>query len=110
MSATQTHFGAPEGMAFVTTHWSVVIAAADKDLPGAGVALDRLCRIYWYPLYAFVRRRGRRHHEAEDLTQGFFERLADKDFLKGVTVEGGKFSSYLLTLFNRFLVNERNHD
>ena len=91
---------------FVTTHWSVVLAAGQKDLPQAAGALEKLCRTYWYPLYAYVRRRGSDAATAEDLTQEFFERLLAKDFPAGIRPEGGKFRSYLLTALKHFLVNE----
>jgi RNA polymerase sigma factor (sigma-70 family) len=100
----------PEGAAFVTTHWSVVLSAARRDSPEASQALEALCRAYWYPLYAFVRRQGHDPPEAEDLTQEFFARLLDKNYLKDVTVEGGKFRSYLLTLLKHFLANEWNRE
>ena len=96
--------------AFKTTHWSVVMTAARQSSPGAEVAVASLCQTYWYPLYAFSRRRGHSHHEAEDLTQEFFARLLDKNYLKAITVEGGKFRSYLLTLLKHFLANEWNRE
>jgi RNA polymerase sigma-70 factor (ECF subfamily) len=95
---------------FVDTHWSVVLKAARQDSPGAAEALERLCRTYRYPLYAFIRRRGHNHHDAEDLTQEFFARLLDKNYLKNITMEGGKFRSYLLTLLKHFLANEWNRE
>jgi RNA polymerase sigma-70 factor (ECF subfamily) len=100
----------PNGGAFEKTHWSVVLKAAQQDSPGAAEALERLCQAYRYPLYAEVRRRGHSYHDAEDLTQGFFACLIDKNFLKDITVEGGKFRSYLLTLLKRFLANEWNRE
>jgi RNA polymerase sigma-70 factor (ECF subfamily) len=60
---------------FATTHWSTVLAAGDSALPGSREALERLCRTYWYPLYAFVRRKGHSPEDAKDLTQAFFERF-----------------------------------
>jgi RNA polymerase sigma-70 factor (ECF subfamily) len=85
----------------------LVLNAAQAFTPGSEQALARLCSLYWYPLYAFIRRQGHPPHEAEDLTQGFFARLLDKQFLKPVQVEGGRFRSYLLTMLKRFLANER---
>ena len=73
--------GAPGAVAqplFATTHWSVVLATADQDSPQAAAALEQLCRTYWYPLYAYVRRRGYSHEDAQDLTQGFFAHLLRK--------------------------------
>jgi RNA polymerase sigma-70 factor (ECF subfamily) len=91
---------------FRTTHWSVVLAAAEQSSPEAEAALAKLCQTYWYPLYAFIRRRGHGPEEAEDLTQEFFARLVDKNYLAGITVQGGRFRSYILTILKHFLVNE----
>jgi len=91
---------------FTTTHWSVVVAAGRRDSPDATAALENLCRTYWYPLYAYVRRRGYEAPDAEDLTQELFARLLEKDFPAGITPDGGRFRSYLLTALNHFLVNE----
>lgn len=91
---------------FATTRWTVVLAAGDPDHPGAAAALDRLCRAYWYPVYAYARRKGRSAAEAEDLTQEFFSRLLGRGFPGGIRREGGKFRSYLLRAFDHFLVNE----
>lgn len=91
---------------FGTTLWTVVLAAGDPAHPGAAAALDRLCRVYWYPVYAYVRRKGRIAAEAEDLTQEFFSLLLRRGFPVGVRREGGKFRSYLLRALDHFLVNE----
>jgi len=93
---------------FMTTHWSVVLAAADDAAPGRGEALAHLCEAYWYPLYAYVRRRGRSPHEAEELTQEFFARVLEKDFLRSAGPEKGRFRSFLLVCLRRFLANERD--
>ncbi len=95
---------------FLTTPWSVVLAAADRALPGYSRALATLCEIYWYPIYAFVRRQARSAEEAEDLTQEFFARLLEKDYLEGVGPEKGRFRSFLLVCVKRFLANQRDHD
>ncbi len=92
--------------AFTTTHWSVVLAAADTALPDSKAALERLCRTYWYPLYAYVRRQGNGPEDAQDLTQSFFARLLEKKYLRLADRERGKFRSFLLTSLKRFLVNE----
>lgn len=92
--------------AFTATHWSIVLAAAGTDSPAARDALARLCRDYWQPLYTYVRRRGCDAHEAEDLTQDFFARLLEKDWLKQVQPEKGRFRSFLLAALNHFLSNE----
>src|SRR3989442_12475842 len=88
---------------FATTHWSVVLAAGQQDSPQAAAALEELCRAYWYPLYAYARRRGHSAYDAEDLVQGFFERLIAKEVLRGLERDAGRFRSFLLTCFNRFL-------
>jgi len=91
---------------FATTHWSVVLAAQDKDSPRSAAALETLCRAYWYPLYAYARRAGHRPADAEDLTQGFFARLLEKDYLKSAAREKGRFRTFLLVALQRFLANE----
>ncbi len=91
---------------FVTTHWSVVLSAQDKVSPRTAEALESLCRVYWYPLYAFARRAGHSPADAEDLTQGFFARLLEKDYLKSAAREKGRFRTFLLVAFKRFLANE----
>lgn len=97
----------PRGVsAFATTRWTLVLAAGgDASAPGRE-ALEQLCRTYWFPLYAYVRRRGHDTHAAQDLTQGFFARLLERNDLAGLTREGGKFRSFLLTALNHFLANE----
>lgn len=91
---------------FATTHWSVVVAAGETDSPQARAAMEQLCRAYWFPLYAYVRRQGRDAHEAQDLTQEFFLRLLDKQYLRLADSTRGKFRSFLLTSLKRFLVND----
>lgn len=91
---------------FRTTHWSAVLAARDNRSPKAEAALAELCQTYWYPLYAYIRRRGHDPHEAEDLTQGFFERLLEKNYIGDVTPGIGRFRSFLLTSLKHFLANE----
>ena len=91
---------------FSRTHWSVVVAARGEDSPDARAALERLCRNYWLPIYAFVRRQGHSPHDAQDLTQGFFARLLGKNFLSGVDRSKGKFRSFLLGALKHFLANE----
>lgn len=93
---------------FRTTHWSMVLRAGDRESPDAASALERLCRMYWYPLYAFVRRKGYPHEEAQDLTQGFFENLLAKGYLAAADGRRGKFRTFLLTSFTNFLANERD--
>src|SRR5438874_7846041 len=91
---------------FSATHWSIVLASRANDLARATAALERLCRTYWYPLYAFIRRRGSDPHDAEDLTQGFFAYLLEKDTLKKVDRGKGKFRTFLLAALANFLANE----
>lgn len=91
---------------FATTHWTVVLQAGRNDSPEAGSALAELCRVYWYPLYAYVRRLGHDVHNAQDLTQGFFERLLEKNYLELADPRRGKFRWFLLTAFKCFLANE----
>lgn len=90
----------------MTTHWSVVLGAGQKDTTRAQDALGRLCQTYWYPLYAYVRQRGHSPQDAQDLTQEFFARLLAKKTLREINREGGKFRSFLLTAMNHFLVDE----
>lgn len=95
-----------EPRSFATTHWSQVLAARDPSAPQSREALAALCAAYWYPLYAYVRRRGHDPDHAQDLTQGFFARLLEKDYLRVVDREKGKFRSFLLASFQHFLSNE----
>src|SRR6185436_5495460 len=92
--------------AFCTTHWSAVVAAGRQSNSQAEQALGELCRMYWYPLYAYVRRRGNNPEEAEDLTQGFFARLLEKNYISDVTPGVGRFRSFLLTSLKHFIANE----
>jgi len=96
----------PGGVAFVTTHWSVVLAAQTQS-PAADEALEKLCRTYWPPIYSFVRREGRTVEDAQDLTQGFFARLLERRDFDAVRREKGRLRSYLLVSLKHFLVNER---
>jgi RNA polymerase sigma-70 factor (ECF subfamily) len=91
---------------FKTTHWSVVLDASRNDSPQASAALARLCQIYWQPVYAYIRRLGRGPEDAKDLTQEFFFRLIEKNYLKSLDRETGKFRSFLLVVLKRFLANE----
>lgn len=94
------------GGVFATTHWTAVLAAGRTGSKQADVALEELCRTYWYPLYAYVRRHGHSREDAEDLTQGFFARLLEKHYLEGLTSEKGRFRAFLLVAVKRFLANE----
>lgn len=90
---------------FSTTHWSVVMQAGDKRHPAAAIALEALCQRYWFPLYAFVRREGHDDHDAQDLTQAFFARFLEKDYLGDVDRNRGKFRAFLLASMRHFLSN-----
>jgi RNA polymerase sigma-70 factor (ECF subfamily) len=98
--------GVPQDGGFPTTHWSAVLTARDKYSPRAQQALAELCRTYWHPIYVFIRRRGNSATDAEDLTQGFFERLLEKDYLADLTPGMGRFRSFLLAALKHFLANE----
>ena len=92
--------------AFAATRWSMVLLAQQDGTARARQALEDLCRAYWYPLYAYVRRSGVTVEEAQDLTQEFFARLLEKGWLGGVDRTRGRFRSWLLTVMKHFLVNE----
>jgi DNA-directed RNA polymerase specialized sigma24 family protein len=92
---------------FATTHWSVVLSAGNSTTPDAQAALEKLCRAYWYPLYLYVRRQGNAPHDAQDLTQEFFARLLERNYLETVQPSKGKFRSFLLVALKHFLANQR---
>jgi RNA polymerase sigma factor (sigma-70 family) len=92
--------------AFATTHWSVVLTAGQQESPQATAALEQLCSAYWYPLYVYVRRQGRSPEDAQDLTQDFFSRLLEKNYLAKADRDRGKFRTFLLQSLKNFLVSE----
>lgn len=94
------------GDVFATTHWTVVLASGKHSTPEAQAALEELCRTYWFPLYAYVRRRGYAKADAEDLTQAFFAKLLEKNFLAQLDSDKGKFRAFLLAALKHFLANE----
>jgi RNA polymerase sigma factor (sigma-70 family) len=96
----------PRSPVFATTHWSVVLTAGSGDSTGALKALEKLCQAYWYPLYAYVRRRGFSPHDAEDLTQEFFARFLEHEWVANADREKGRFRTFLLSAMNHFLANE----
>ncbi len=96
------------GGRFETTQWSLVLAAGQRGSAGAEEALARLCSLYWYPVFAFVRRQGHPADEAQDLTQGFFARLIEKGELSAADRSRGRFRSFLLTNCRFYLANERD--
>jgi RNA polymerase sigma-70 factor (ECF subfamily) len=94
---------------FETTHWSVVLAASDEEhSTQARAALEALCRTYWFPLFAYLRHRGYRSPDAQDLVQGFFARILARRDLQAVRMERGRFRSYLLTALMNFVANDWN--
>jgi RNA polymerase sigma-70 factor (ECF subfamily) len=92
---------------FATTHWSMVLEAGHRSSPDSDQALAKLCEAYWYPLYAFARRRGRSASDAKDLTQEFFAHLLEKESLQAADPDRGRFRSFLLTAFKNFLAKDR---
>ncbi len=106
MSDGQWHAGPGRDRGFATTHWTLVFDAGAAGTPEAKAALAELCSRYWYPLYAYVRRRGYQAAEAQDLTQGFFARLLEKNTLAHAAPERGRFRSFLLASLGNFLANE----
>ena len=109
MHLTDDHLRAHGGPRdFATTHWSVVLLAGQESSVASAAALEKLCRAYWYPLYAFVRRQGQAPHEAADLTQEFFSRLLSTNALASVDRRKGKFRSFLLASIKHLLANEWN--
>jgi RNA polymerase sigma factor (sigma-70 family) len=98
--------GQQGGVAFTTTHWSVVLEAQGES-PAAQAALEKLCRTYWRPIFAFLRRQGFRPDEAEDITQGFFAQLLERRSFEAVRKEKGRLRSYLLGALKYFLTDER---
>ena len=104
-----TGIGGNGGVAFTTTHWSVVLEAQGES-PAAQDALEKLCRTYWRPIFAFLRRQGIAPAEAEDLTQGFFASLLEHRNLDAVRKERGRLRSYLLGALKYFLADERRRE
>lgn len=100
---------APGPRRFLTTRWSVVVAAG-ANAPGSRDALESLCRDYWYPLYAYARRRGAAPEDAQDLVQGFFLVLLRRGSLADVDPARGRFRTFLLTAFQRHASHERARD
>src|SRR6266511_4908428 len=96
-------------VAFATTHWSLVLAAQGESAE-ADAALEKLCRIYWWPLYGFVRRQGYKPEEAQDLTQAFFARLLERRDLETVRQERGRLRSYLLASVKNFMSKARDRE
>src|SRR5260370_2751398 len=107
MSPDKANTGVPDKAEwFTATHWSGVLMAGQACSAQGAEALEKLCRTYWYPLYAYVRRQGHSPHDAQDLTQEFFARLLARNYLGTVGREKGKFRSFLLAALNHFMANE----
>jgi RNA polymerase sigma-70 factor (ECF subfamily) len=105
-TAGSTEVRPPRQSYFATTHWSVVLSAGQVASPQAATALEELCNTYWYPLYAFIRRKGQSPHDAQDLTQAFFARLLEKNYVAQADRERGRFRTFLLTALTHFLADE----
>lgn len=99
----------PSGDVFATTHWTVVLTAGQRHTPQSDAALEQLCQAYWFPLYAYVRRRGHVKADAEDLVQAFFARFLAKNYLQDLNAERGRFRAFLLAALKNFLANEWKH-
>jgi RNA polymerase sigma-70 factor (ECF subfamily) len=108
MPGTETNMEAGGRHQFPTTHWSVILMARGEPTRQTAQALEELCRTYWYPLYAYVRRRGYGQADAQDLTQGFFAHLLERRSIQGVEREKGKFRSFLLASLTYFLADGRD--
>ena len=106
----QRHWPGSGPTQFTTTHWSVVLAAADNSSPDAQSALEELCRTYWFPLYAFVRRRGLDPHTAQDVVQGFFAQLLERQSFRNRTPEQGRFRSFLLASLKFYLADLADYE
>jgi RNA polymerase sigma-70 factor (ECF subfamily) len=100
--------GAPNATQFQTTLWTTVLAAGKESSPSAEAALARLCQIYWPPVYAYIRKRTNSPEQAQDLTQAFFARLLEKNYIARAERERGRFRSFLMTSAENFLCDE--HD
>lgn len=91
---------------FATTHWSLIVTSREKDSSLRRESLSELCRSYWYPLFAFLRRKGNSPEQAADFVQGFFLELIDKDFLDAVSPEKGRFRWFLMSAIKRFVAKQ----
>lgn len=106
MGVSHTRPATRSASLFPATRWSVVAEACDPGEPESAAALEALCRGYWMPLYAAVRHFGHSPEDAKDLTQGFFARLLEKDWLHAADREKGRFRTFLMVALKRFLANE----
>jgi RNA polymerase sigma-70 factor (ECF subfamily) len=101
---------APNPEDFATTQWNLVMAAGQQSSPDSRSALESLCQTYWYPLYAYVRRRVQDSSEAQDLTQAFFSQLLEKNYVGQAAPDRGRFRAFLLTAFKNFLSKQWEKD
>ena len=106
MSESDDETGLGSHACFATTHWSVVLAAGGGQPPQADAALEKLCLMYWYPLYAYIRRRGYAPSDAEDLTQDFFSQLLRKNYPARADCGRGRFRTFLLHALTQFLADQ----
>jgi RNA polymerase sigma factor (sigma-70 family) len=106
MNVTGAHSSSAQSGLFPPTRWSLVVSATGRPSPESQVALDTLCGAYWYPLYAYVRRRGHSPPDAQDLTQEFFLRLLEKRWLDSVDARKGRLRTFLVSAMDRFLAKE----
>lgn len=100
--------GVDQVSTFATTHWSLVLRAGDTHSPQSMAALERLCRTYWFPLFAFIHRWGHSEEDAKDLTQKFFASLLARNDFRTVNASKGRFRTFLLVSLTHFLSNERD--
>lgn len=98
----------PDG-AFPSTRWTLVVRARQSGAEGRG-AIEELCRAYWFPIYVFLRRRGYSQHDAEDWTQGFFQKLLDDGLFQAADAERGRLRTLLLSGLERFIASQLRHD
>src|SRR4029453_4647035 len=104
MSSQLSSSGSPR--VFPNARWSVVLAARQRTSPESEVALEAVCRAYWYPLYAYIRRQGHSPHDAQDLTQEFFCRLLEKRWLDAADRDKGKLRTFLIVALKKFMSKE----
>ena len=95
---------------FKTTHWNLVVSSRRSDVEVRQQSLSELCKVYWYPLFAYLRRKGHSPDVAADHVQGFFLQLIDKSFLDAVEPEKGRFRWFLMSAINRYVAKQNRHD
>lgn len=110
MAGTERHSGVAQRGRFPTTRWSLIVASIQRPTTKATDALAHLCASYWYPLYAYARRKCAHIEDAQDLTQGFFACMLEKEYLEDFDRERGRFRTFLLASFRHFIVNEHNRE